>query len=264
MPVCFVIQPFDGGRFDKRYKDVFEPAIRAAGLEPYRVDSDPSASIPIDQIERAIRTCAVCFADITVDNPNVWFELGFALASEKPLCLVCADERTGKYPFDVQHRQILKYGTESPSDFENAQEAIKQRLGAIQDSERRLAVLNAGSAVTDGGELAQHELTVLATIVENRDGPRDRVSHWVVKNAMEALGFNNIGVNIGIERLLRRDMISVHSEEGQDDAYSVYAITDSGINWLLDNYKHFDLGRSRKRPARQAPSSWDVGDEIPF
>ena len=36
---CFVIQPFDGGqRYDKRYEDVFEPAIRDAGLEPYRMD----------------------------------------------------------------------------------------------------------------------------------------------------------------------------------------------------------------------------------
>ncbi|MBU0719064.1 MAG: hypothetical protein KJ749_12505 [Planctomycetes bacterium] len=40
---CFVIQPFDdGGEFDKRYEDVFLPAIRDAGLEPYRVDRDPS------------------------------------------------------------------------------------------------------------------------------------------------------------------------------------------------------------------------------
>ena len=39
---CFVIQPFDGGKFDKRYEDVFVPAIQAVGLEPYRVDRDPS------------------------------------------------------------------------------------------------------------------------------------------------------------------------------------------------------------------------------
>ena len=35
---CFVIQPFDQGPFDKRYDDVFAPAICDAGLEPYRVD----------------------------------------------------------------------------------------------------------------------------------------------------------------------------------------------------------------------------------
>ena len=55
MPRCFVIQPFDGGeRYDKRYADVFEPAIRDAGLEPYRVDRDPGVSVLIDDIEQGL------------------------------------------------------------------------------------------------------------------------------------------------------------------------------------------------------------------
>jgi len=83
MPSCFVIQPFDGGRFDKRYTDVFKPAIEAAGLDLYRVDRDPSVSIPVNNIEQGIRGAAVYLADITLDNPNVWFELGYALATEK-------------------------------------------------------------------------------------------------------------------------------------------------------------------------------------
>ena len=36
MSRCFVIQPFDGGAFDKRFDDVFVPAIKDAGFEPYR------------------------------------------------------------------------------------------------------------------------------------------------------------------------------------------------------------------------------------
>jgi len=52
MEICFVIQPFDsGGVFDKRYADVFEPAIKAAGLEPYRIDRDYNTVIPIEDIE---------------------------------------------------------------------------------------------------------------------------------------------------------------------------------------------------------------------
>ena len=53
---CFVIQPFDDGKFDKRYEDVFAPAVRAAGLEPYRVDHDPSVSIPIEDIQSGIQS----------------------------------------------------------------------------------------------------------------------------------------------------------------------------------------------------------------
>jgi hypothetical protein len=89
MPTCFVIQPFDQGPFDKRYEDVFEPAIKDAGLEAYRVDRDPGVSIPIDQIESGIRGAQVCLADVTLDNPNVWFELGFAIAAKREVVIVC-------------------------------------------------------------------------------------------------------------------------------------------------------------------------------
>ena len=75
MPSCFVIQPFDGGQFDKRYDDILDPAIREAGIEPYRVDRDISAVIPIEQIEQNIRKADVCLADISKDNPNVWLEI---------------------------------------------------------------------------------------------------------------------------------------------------------------------------------------------
>jgi len=67
------MQPFDGGTFDKRYEDTFAHAIRDAGLEPYRVDQDPKVSIPIQDIESGIRDSRICFAEITLDNPNVLF-----------------------------------------------------------------------------------------------------------------------------------------------------------------------------------------------
>lgn len=68
MPTCFVIQPFDSGKFDKRFEDVYRPASESASLEAYRVDKDPAVAIPIDSIEEGIRQAAVCLADITADN----------------------------------------------------------------------------------------------------------------------------------------------------------------------------------------------------
>lgn len=83
MKSCFVIQPFDKDKFDKRFIDVYKPAIEAAGLVAYRVDNDLGARVPIEQIENNIRDSVLCFAEITNDNPNVWYELGFAFASGK-------------------------------------------------------------------------------------------------------------------------------------------------------------------------------------
>lgn len=79
MATCFVIQPFDSGKFDKRFEDIYKPAIEAAGLVAYRVNKDPGVSVLIESIEKGIRQAILCLADITEDNPNVWYELGFSL-----------------------------------------------------------------------------------------------------------------------------------------------------------------------------------------
>ena len=36
--------------------------------------------IPIDTLHEEIRRSVVCLAEITPDNPNVWYELGFSVA----------------------------------------------------------------------------------------------------------------------------------------------------------------------------------------
>ena len=156
MGTCFVIRPFDGGKFDKRYDDVFSPAIRAPGLEPYRVDHDPSVSVPIDDIQRRIEAPTACLADITTDNPNVWFELGYAIAAQREVVLVYSDERTSKFPFDVQHRSITKYCTESSSDYDELRKKVESRLTAgIQRREKMGEVARIQSVATVEG-LDQH------------------------------------------------------------------------------------------------------------
>ena len=67
-------------------------------------------------------------ADITTDNPNVWFEVGFAIAVPREVVLVCSDERTTRFPFDVRHRNILQYKTESKSDFDKLRNEIAERI----------------------------------------------------------------------------------------------------------------------------------------
>lgn len=131
MRICFVIQPFDRGPYDERFEDTVGPAIRAAGLEPYRVDSDPGVVVPIEQIENVIRDADACLADITTDNPNVWFELGLAIAAGKPTVLIAQTAARQIYPFDVRHRLVIGYRTETARDFKKLADEITSRLHAI-------------------------------------------------------------------------------------------------------------------------------------
>ena len=238
------------------------------------MDRDPSVSVPINDIEEGIRDAIVCFADITCDNPNVWFELGYAIASEKEICLICSRERQGKFPFDVQHRSIIRYGVESPSDFHQLQKQITERLRAMQESMQKLAAFSTKSPIREDHGLSQHEQIVLATILEICDGPGDSVPHFSVKKRLDILGYNNIALNIGIMGLVRKNMLTIsQSEDLNGNMFNVYFIAEPGMDWLMKNYEKLDLGSYRTArtpptrtggPSWEAPKGGDLDDEIPF
>jgi hypothetical protein len=125
---CFVIQPFDCAEYDERFDTVLLPAILDAGLLPYRVDRNPRVDLPTEDIEAAIRSARVCLADITTNNPNVWFEVGYALACQKRVCLICGADRVGPYPFDVRTRAVINYRRDEPDAL---QWEVTNRLRAI-------------------------------------------------------------------------------------------------------------------------------------
>ena len=249
MPTCFVIQPFDRGAFDKRYEDIFMPAIKAAGLEPYRVDRDPSASIPIDEIEDGIRKADACLADISMSNPNVWFELGYAIAAAKPVVLVCAHVPDRRFPFDIQHRAVIVYRTESARDFDELKQQITTRLQAVLLKEDRLEQLSESSVVADVEGLSQMEIVGLVTIAENADSLEDFVSTWSIRQDMERSGYTRIAVTLTLTSLLRKGMVDTRRDTDQNgNDYSLYHPTPLGMQWLIDNQDTLVLNRQRISP----------------
>jgi hypothetical protein len=260
MARCFVIQPFDGGPFDKRYDDVLDPAIRAAGLEPYRVDRDPGASIPIDDIESGIRNARLCLADITVDNPNVWFELGFAIAVPREVVLVCADERQSRFPFDVQHRNIIRYKTEAPQDFTKLQASITERISALLRKHQELAEVSEISPIKDTEGLSQHEIVALVSVMQNSFITEEGVSAWQIRDDMNNAGFTDVAIGLAIKSLRRKRMLHATSQKDRDGApYSAYALTTDGEEWLLANEGRLVLRRERPKAPPASPS-----DDVPF
>ena len=234
---CFVMQPFDGGTFDKRYEDVYAPAIQDADLEPYRVDRDPSVSIPIDDIESGIRNSEICLADITTDNPNVWFELGFAIAVPIEVVLVCSDERNTRFPFDVQHRNILRYKTESKSDFDKLRSEIAERIQGLLEKERTIGRISNLPPIADAEGLSQHEFVALVTVMQNRMSPEDVVSTYTIKEDMNRAGFNDLGVSLALQGILDKGMVTstIETVWEEDIRYTAYSVTEEGVRWLMRN-----------------------------
>ncbi len=246
MTTCFVIQPFDSGKFDKRFTDVYKPAIEAAGLEAYRVDKDHSVLVPIDAIEEGIRKAAVCLADITADNPNVWYELGFAFASGRPIVMVCSDERIGnKYPFDIQHRSIIPYLADSPSDFDKLRESLTSRIKALAQKGETLQRLAEADPIAPVEGLSQVEIIVLAIIAGNSFLPSGGVAVFSAKRDCERAGITNMGFNIGIRRLTVKGFIEMTElyDQDQRENYDGVRVTSTGWEWIDINESRFVLHR---------------------
>lgn len=262
--VCFVIQPFDKGPYDDRYEDVYKAAIEAAGLRPYRVDRDPSAAIPIDRIASEIRSAVVCFADISEDNPNVWFELGLAIASRKEVVLVCSGKRA-RFPFDVQHRHVIRYETESPRDFETLQESITERLRAARKVQLRQETIEDLSPVKSTAGLSAHEQVMLVVIAQRMESPDSVVGSYHVRQDMQSAGFNDIALALSARSLRRRGLIELTTETDRDgDPYTLYRVADDGFDWLEANQDKLELRRPTGSAEPKVSASETDIDDLPF
>lgn len=138
---AFVIQPFDSnGPYDKRYRDVIEPAVKLAGFSAYRIDHDPSTRTLITDIRRKIDEARFIICEISEDNPNVWFELGYAYARGKDCILLCCKDRREKLPFDIQHESVIFYLAESGSDFSRTRDRLLSKIKAIFETRTKSAL----------------------------------------------------------------------------------------------------------------------------
>jgi hypothetical protein len=264
MATCFVIQPFDAGKFDKRFEQVFKPAIITSGLDPYRVDQDPHVDVPIDAIESGIRTASICLADITTDNPNVWYELGYAFATGTPVVMVCSSERESKkYPFDIQHRAIIPYTVDAPEDFERLRAGITVRIKALLEREETLHKMAETEQVAPVAGLSQSELTVLAVLAGSVGVPDGMVAIYSVQSDAERAGLTKLGFALGLRRLTAKSLVEACGYTDQN-GYDIDAlrVADTGWNWIEANESRFVLRRPTKAELAEITEISD--DEIPF
>lgn len=258
MEKCFVIQPFDNDKFDKRFIDIFKPAIVKSGFEPYRIDQDLSVRIPIDDIEKEISESAICFAEITTDNPNVWYELGFAFACDKDVVMVSSEERLGKFPFDIQHRHIISYKTSSTSDFISLEDIITRKIKALQQKSKTVKQLHTTPVVETEG-LKGHEIAILILIMENQVSSEDSFSVYGLKSEMNKSGYTDIATSVGIRTLSKNRMVTTTKEFDKwnnSEEYIVCRLTEKGEAWILSNQDQLQF--------RQAVSTKKVEDDLPF
>ena len=116
-PHAFVAMPFgtksgaDGQPidFNRIYADYIVPALRSAGFEVFRADEETRAGDIRADMFQELLVADLVVADLSLDNPNVWYELGVRHALRSRGVILVQGPRATQ-PFDIYTDRKLRYG----------------------------------------------------------------------------------------------------------------------------------------------------------
>jgi tetratricopeptide (TPR) repeat protein len=137
-PLCFVLipigkQPDAVGTivdFDAVYRDLVEPAIADAGLDPLRAGEETASHIIHKPVFEQLILCRYAVVDLTAASANVFYELGVRNAFRKSGTVLIFAEGRGQ-PFDASSLKAMPYKLKddgSPANLEADRQALAQRL----------------------------------------------------------------------------------------------------------------------------------------
>ena len=103
---AFVAMQF-GEPYDTLYRTVIRPKAQALGFDVNRIDEVNRPGIIFQDIQKKIEDAKVVIAEITAPNRNVYYEVGYAHALNKPTILLA--QRGRDLPFDIRSYRVIFY-----------------------------------------------------------------------------------------------------------------------------------------------------------
>jgi tetratricopeptide (TPR) repeat protein len=135
-PHAFVVMPFgkkkggDGSLYDFNaiYEDLIKPTLVSAGFEPFRADESTSSGDILTDMFQELLLADLVLADMSIDNANVFYELGIRHAFRKR-GIVHIQAGRSYMPFDVFNVRTIPYhitmeGVPDPATIDKDKQAI--------------------------------------------------------------------------------------------------------------------------------------------
>ena len=136
LPHAFVVMPFGrkqgpDGRwidFNAIFQDLIKPALEEAGFEPFRADEESVSGDILTDMFQELLLADLVIADLSIDNANVFYELGVRHAMRKR-GLIHIQSGRAYLPFDIFNVRTLPYridknGRPDPEYIEKDKQAI--------------------------------------------------------------------------------------------------------------------------------------------
>jgi tetratricopeptide (TPR) repeat protein len=137
-PHAFVIMPFgkkkgaDGAIYDFNaiYSQLIKPSLEMAGFEAFRADEETTSGDILTDMFQELLLADLCIADMSIDNANVFYEIGIRHAFRKR-GIVHIQAGRSYMPFDVFNVRTIPYhitpeGVPDPAHLEKDKAAISR------------------------------------------------------------------------------------------------------------------------------------------
>jgi len=105
-PKVFVVMQFSSP-YNELYQDVIQPICDEFKLQVLRADETVGPGLIIADITKEISESRIVVAEVSPLNSNVYYEVGYAHALNKPTILIA--EKNVKLPFDISPFRTLFY-----------------------------------------------------------------------------------------------------------------------------------------------------------
>ncbi|AKB17529.1 MULTISPECIES: hypothetical protein [unclassified Methanosarcina] len=135
---CFIICPIGEENTEIRknsdlfFKYVIQPVVEKLNYAPIRADHMNESGMIKFQIIDKIITSPLVIADLTNNNPNVFYELAVRHAMKKPCVLMKTEGQ--ETPFDIDDMRIISYDLKNPEKVEEARKRLYEQIKNMDNS----------------------------------------------------------------------------------------------------------------------------------
>lgn len=135
-PFVFVLMPF-ASAFDDVYRLGIKRSAELAGAYAERVDEQHHTDSIVERIYNQISKADAIVADMTGANANVFYEVGYAHALDKPVVILT--QNIDAIPFDLKHRPHIPYAL---GEWDALAERLAPRIRAVLSDGTYAASMN--------------------------------------------------------------------------------------------------------------------------
>lgn len=123
--------------FNRVYAELIKPSLEAAGLDVFRADKEERAGEIRTDMFQELLIADLVVADLTLDNPNVWYELGVRHALRaRGVVLICGGRVATAFDLytDRKLRYSIKNGGPDPATMEQDRKNLTDMVKATMES----------------------------------------------------------------------------------------------------------------------------------